>query len=169
MTSYYVPLPAPRVPTNAMLDFSGLNEGIDDYNRRSRQDRIHKQNAMYRAKQEGRADETMGMRRTEFGQGQTDRRAKVAAGIVQGLLDAPPEQRPAMFEHLRAVDPEIDKDLRQHGLSIDTIDAWGPALLARARGYQDPAAKAKAAAVAKWQASTCPILTCLDAACGCSP
>lgn len=50
----YVPLPAYQVPRNAMLDFSGLNAGIDAINERNQQDRLAAERKDERTYQRGR-------------------------------------------------------------------------------------------------------------------
>jgi hypothetical protein len=50
----YVPLPAYQVPRNAMLDFSGLNAGIDAINERNQQDRLAAERKEERTYQRGR-------------------------------------------------------------------------------------------------------------------
>jgi hypothetical protein len=54
MASGYIPLPAYRVPENAMLSFSGLNEGIDAIGRRRELDQTRAERAEERQYQRGR-------------------------------------------------------------------------------------------------------------------
>lgn len=146
MTNYYVPLAAPRVPSNAMLDFRALNEAADDWNASRRQNAMLAYKQSRDAKIDARADEELSMQRKEFSRGEKEHRGRVLGSLVQSVIDAPHEQRPAMIDAWRKVDPDVDDDLRQQGLDFNSVDQWGPAIIARARGYQDPLKRREAEA-----------------------
>jgi len=144
--SYYVPLPAARVPKNAMLDFSGITKALDKHQDVQRENAMETYRRGREAKSDARAEERYGWQRQEFEQGQKDRHAKVLGGMAQSLLDASPEQRPAMLQAWRQQDADLEKDLAKNGYRVEDIDTWAPAVIGRARGYQEPLERRKAEA-----------------------
>ncbi len=127
------------------LNWQPLNQGLNALSEgiyRNKQLEMERQNQRLRQQQatdeSSRANERLGMQRTEFKQGQADRKAKTAAALAQSLLTSAPEQRDAMLEQIRRLDPEFDADLKAGGHNANDVEVWAPAVIARARGYQDP-------------------------------
>jgi len=141
--AFYIPLPAYENPPG--LDQNAIN-GISNQLAGIGQDR--RENAMLALQQQAgtRANAELGLRQqagqreqTAFNQDQTDRHVRIAAGIAQSVLaETDPAKRAAMLDQVRKADPEWDKDLAGAGFHPDNVEAWAPAVIARAQGYQDP-------------------------------
>lgn len=139
----YVPLPAYQVPRNAMLDFSGLNAGIDAIAERNQNAMNRAERAEERTYQRGRQAATDAREQTRFANEQTDRTRKnysetvksVAGFIQQNVI---PEKDPARRKQL------MDQLFDSHPDLKNAPDAFrdpvtGPELfLSTARGYMDP-------------------------------
>lgn len=122
-------------PRNALLDLSPINDAIDF---RAKQQQRAKDNA-YR-------DEQLGMQKEEFGlkkQGMEDARQKAfvqkAAGIAQMISeDKDPNRAAAQWDRLIKSDPRWGQALGQNGIDPRDFKSGAQAIIAEARGYQDP-------------------------------
>lgn len=135
MASGFYQLPAPEI-RNAQIDFSPVERALDGW-KQSQQF-----NAMLtmRQKADDRATEQHGWQRQTHQQGMADRRSKALGAAAQSLLSMPPEQRSRALQAWRVADKDFDGDLRASGFDPEDVDAWGPMIVARARGVQDPLA-----------------------------
>lgn len=145
MASGYVPLPGYQAPRNAMLDFSPLNQAVQNFGETTRSNAM----AEYQAgrnriadaranRAEGRANEVFDMQRTEFKQGQQDRAHKALAATFQSF-DADPAKRAQQYAMVRRM-PDFDADVRAAGGNPDDMEGTIRLVTARATGYQPPKA-----------------------------
>lgn len=132
MPSGFIPLPAYQAPPP--LDFSPLERAVDGWQKASQF------NAMYKLRQgaEARDMEQHDWRRQEHQRGVQDRKAKALGAAAQSVLSMPPEQRAQALSAWRAADKDFDADLGQMGFRAEDIDTWGPVVVAKVRGLQDP-------------------------------
>ena len=130
----FYPIAAAQYPQNARIDFSPLNDAINNYHQ------AQYTNALLSLKQgaDARSAETHDWQRQAFQQGLQDRKNKALGTAAQYLLSMPKEQRPQALNAWRAADPTLDADLGQAGYHPEDIDTWGPVVVAKARGLQDP-------------------------------
>ena len=156
MGNYYVPLPGAKMPANAMLDFSGLNQAIDDYQNRQERNAMREYQQGRDVKADARASEEMGMRREDqsmqrerFGlekkkytREQSEAAVRGFAGILQTFDNYPADQHPALYQRARTYmkqhDPDFDDDMRSAGVDPEDYDAVRPMVMGIARGYQEP-------------------------------
>jgi hypothetical protein len=160
MASGYIPLPAPRIPRNAMIDVSGLSSAIDGYKTAERQNAMmayrqgRDQVADQRADQQlGMQREGLDMRREQFNTQKAETALNRYAGIAQMISQAPPEQQPEMwsraaplYQSLRTSIPEFDQDAQMFGVDPNDPKAVGEFIMARQRGMQDPLKRREAEA-----------------------
>jgi len=132
MPSYYVPLPAFRAPEG--IDFKPLNDAFDGWQK------ANQFNAMLALRQKGeeRASEEHGWQREKHQQGAQDRKAKALGAAAQSILAMPQDQRQRALQAWRAMDKDFDADLSGAGFEPNDIDTWGPLIIAKSRGVQDP-------------------------------
>lgn len=138
MAAGYVALPAAQFPKNAMLDFSGLNSGLDAMH----QSGIDKDNAMLRQKADARADSELAMQKTNFGnqqttfqQGQEDRRVQ-ALGRLAELADQ--EQDPVRKQQYWDRAGKIHPGWANLGPEYHSVNTGPKLALAEAGKLQDP-------------------------------
>lgn len=139
----YVSLPAYQVPRNAMLDFSGLNAGIDAIAERNQNAMNRAERAEERTYQRGRNAVADSREQTRFNNQQDDRArnnfddtVKRVAGFAQDhvLSEKDPARRAAKWQQLLDSHPDLK----------GAPDAYrdptsGPELfVSQARGYMDP-------------------------------
>jgi hypothetical protein len=159
----YYPLTQAKNPDNAMLDFSGLNQAVQNFGQTTRANAMAEYQAGRNkvadgraAAGESRAAERWSMEKDEYKTAQKDAAMKKIVGIAQ-LIDQ--EQDPArkaqMWSGVRSSVKDFDADLS--GMGVDPNDAInGPKfLIAQQAGYRDPMAARKAEAeIANTQAQT---------------
>jgi hypothetical protein len=155
MAIQFLNIPQPKVP--GPLDFSPLQNSLDQF--RKSIDRSHEmeQNRLlggaikekgYRggadvAFEQGRNDIGVDLRQAADVEDRNkvalrDRAKMKVAGLAQAILEAPEEQRAAMWNKVRALDPDGDNELRAAGIDPNDYNAGARMLIAEARGYQDP-------------------------------
>ncbi len=156
----YVSLPAYQVPRNAMLDFSGLNAGIDAIAERNQNAMNRAERAEERTYQRGRNAVADSREQTRFNNQQDDRArnnfddtVKRVAGFAQDhvLSEKDPARRAAKWQQLLDSHPDLK----------GAPDAYrdptsGPELfVSQARGYMDPLERQlKEAQISKMQRET---------------
>jgi hypothetical protein len=141
--NYFVNLPAYRDPGG--LDFSGLNSAIKDWGAANERNAMRAYQQSRDKKADARADEAMDMRRKTFSAEEHTRRSKVMGGVAQSLLDAKtPQEQSSMLTALQQLDPEFSSDLQKHGYDVNNVEQWAPAVISMARGFENPADRAKA-------------------------
>lgn len=158
----YVPLPAARVPSNAMLPFDKLSDTIGsnrefqrqnamDAYRRER-DKVSDQRA---AAAETRAVESHGWERESQRHQKRQRALEAASGIAQMIMDSPAEMQAQRYQQFRQAIPDFDADMAAAGFDPNNWQTTLPAIVAKARGYQDPLDRqSKEADIAYKQAQT---------------
>lgn len=160
---YYVDLPAAKVPANAMLDFSGLNSGLDTIREQNNQ------NAM-RTYQQGRdkvtdqrANAQLGMEqqrldltKQQYQQQQEQQFVTHFGGAVQAInADPDPASRATKINTLLGAVPQIDQHLARYGVNTKDPDATLSFLNSELQGYQSPVdAQIKQAQLAEMKAKT---------------
>jgi len=128
----FIALPAYNVG-NA-LNFEPLNKAIDGYKE------AKYNNALLAMRQgaEARSSEEHEWQRQKFQQNTQDRKSKALGAAAQSLMSMPPDQRGRALQAWRVADKEFDNDLRTAGFDPNDVDTWGPMVIAKARGVQDP-------------------------------
>jgi hypothetical protein len=146
MASGYVPLPRYENPQNSMLDFSTLNNAVQNFGQTTRQnlmaeyqvgrDKVQDARASAAA---GREAERFAMQKDEYNAEKKERALKSITGVAQ-LIDQEqdPGKRSQMWGQLRSTVKDFDTDLQ--GLGVDPNDHInGPKFfIARQRGYVEP-------------------------------
>jgi hypothetical protein len=143
MANYFAQLPAYRDPGG--LEFAPLNQAVQNFGETTRANAMAEYQAQRNkvadaraGRAEGRAAENFNMQKTEFQQQQQDRAHKAMAATFQAISQAPPEQRGALYNQVRASVPDFDKDVRGAGGNPDDMDGTMRLVTARATGYQPP-------------------------------
>lgn len=138
MSRFYVNLPAPQFPSNAMLNFDPLNKAIGSYKDGQTE------NAMFSYKQQRDrlADQRNSMRDGWAAEDRRDEQQKRAlsnvVGQAQSIYEMPEDQREAAYQSFRASIPDFDADITAAGFDPNNWQVTLPAIIARSRGYQDP-------------------------------
>lgn len=144
------PLPAYNVG-NA-LDFSGLNQAVNNWGERRQQNALMGYKQEQDAVQNQRQNALMGIQQNQENRAQTmfdDKRGQEAlnelAGVYQMIDQAPETERAAlygrvqpMYSRLRQRIPDFDADLQAMGVDPNDHVAVGKLVMGRARGYVDP-------------------------------
>jgi hypothetical protein len=145
---------------NLLLDLAPINQGLATYQKgmgSANQENINKligtaynsggaSGAAKEAAAQGRPEdaiqfENAGRQDKLFKQQSQDRAVKTLAGLSQMIQEAPEEQRPAMWQRIRALDKDTDADLTKMGIDPNDYMAATSMIIARAKGYQDPLAR----------------------------
>jgi hypothetical protein len=159
MANYFVPMSAPQVPRNAMLDFSGINNAIDT----NRQNALLQQQFGLQQRAADRADQTLALQRqttaADLRNSQLNYEkglATLTGGVAQsalGLQD--PAARAQVWKGIVGSHPEFATTLHSHGIDPNNADAGLNFLVNEARGYQNPLdVQAKQAAIDASRAET---------------
>lgn len=142
MASYYVNLPAPRMPRNAMLDFSGVNSALDAY-----------QGQQNRERQFGMQEQQLGMDRERLqlaknadaraGEDQAwqkeQRLAQKFGALAQVIRDDPnPATAMANWQKLTQRVPQLAQKLQGYGIDPADYKAASSFLMAEAGKYKTP-------------------------------
>jgi hypothetical protein len=144
---------------NMLLDTAPLERGLDVYRKgvgAEKQETINRligkaynesgpEGAGKVAAQEGRTDETLQFKQADqqdqiFRQQKQDRAIKTLAGLSQMIQEAPEDQRVGMWQRVRAMDKDTDKDLTAMGIDPNDYMAATQMIISRAQGYRDPLA-----------------------------
>jgi hypothetical protein len=128
----FTPLPAYNV--GGGIDFSPVERALDGWRQSTYQNAL----LGLRERAEGRADEEQGWQRQKFQQDSQDRKNKALGAAAQSLLSMPTEQRGKALQAWRVADKDFDADLHAAGFHPEDVDTWGPVVVAKARGVQDP-------------------------------
>lgn len=140
--SYYIPLPSPEVPQNALLNFAPVNNALDTYREQKNTDF---RNSLAQ-KESDRQDQELGLRKQQFAQSSKmnalEYQTKVAqrsAGLAQMALgEKDPTRKAAIMQQMYGLDPEFTRSLAAHGVNPNDHDTVANFVIAQARGYQDP-------------------------------
>lgn len=142
----YFALPSPQMPSNALIDFSGLNNGIDTYRQQSNYNGQVERQQEDQKYQRGRAAKSDAMAAQSHAweqQDRTDNRQaaviKNTAGVAQ-LIDQEqdPAKRQAMWGRFVGSDKRFGESFAKYGMDPSDHVNGPKFLLAQARGYQDP-------------------------------
>ena len=138
--SYYVPLPAYKVP--AGINFEPINQALEGVLQQNNANRLY----ALQQQQSARADAQLDIDRQRAGDAHqaavSDREYRLAvqsAGIAQAALtQRDPAKKAAMMTQLYGLHPEYKNCLVEAGIDPNDYDSTANFIVSTARGYQDP-------------------------------
>lgn len=136
MANYFVNLPAPSMPRNALMDYSPINNALDGIRHQRNVETQRADMLDQRQYQRGRDAKIDARSEESHDLAMRSARVKQVAGLAQ-MIDgeADPAKRDAMWGQMLKADPRLAQALPAH--ARDAMN--GPKfLVAEARGYRDP-------------------------------
>lgn len=146
----YVPLPAYKFPGNAMLDFSGVNAGLDTYGKVKRENAMFDYTKQQDAKQNARADAAGGRaqqaasrEQTTFNQEQAKQFAVQTGKLFEShiLPEQDPQKRAAMVNAWMSSHPDLRMHAIKSGIDPNDSEAVIKDVMADYQQYTDPLAE----------------------------
>lgn len=136
----YLSLPAPQMPSNALIDFGGLNNALGNYQKQSNYDAEVARETEEKRYQRGRQAKADGIAAQDRADARQLAVIKNSAGVAQMIdQEQDPVKRQQMWGRFIASDKRFGESFAKYGMDPNDHMQGPKFLLAQARGYQEPA------------------------------
>lgn len=136
----YFALPAPQMPSNALINFDGLNSGLNSLGTKMQYREEQNRADEERRYQRGRQAKADGIAAEDRADARQLAVIKNTAGVAQMVdQEQDPTKRQAMWRRFIGSDKRFGESFAKYGMDPTDYMQGPKFLIAQARGYQEPA------------------------------